>query len=94
MLIGKDIILKDRMPEASVAFRSMLQVSEDYLIAGLRVLQSMVSVYSTAWCTYVCVLYRPEHACILYRLVHFCVLYRPEHACILYRLVHFVSCTN
>ena len=45
MLIGKDIILKDRMPEASVAFRSMLQVSEDYLIAGLRVLQSMVSVY-------------------------------------------------
>lgn len=44
VLIGKDVILKDRMPEASVALRNMFHVSEDYLIAGLKVLQSMITL--------------------------------------------------
>ena len=43
MLLGKDIILRDRAVDLARSLRSMLQAPQDYLIAGLKTLQAMVS---------------------------------------------------
>ena len=42
-MIGKDIVLRDSSVELSVAIRSMLQGSLDYVIAALKTMQAMVS---------------------------------------------------
>lgn len=43
MLIGRDILFKDKMVEMAASFRDMMHVSEDYLIAALKIMQGMVS---------------------------------------------------
>lgn len=42
MLLGKDIILRDRAVDLARSLRSMLQAPQDYLIAGLKTLQAMI----------------------------------------------------
>ena len=42
MLIGSDTLFKDKTAEMAVSFRNMLQASEDYLIAGMKIIQGMV----------------------------------------------------
>jgi hypothetical protein len=44
MLLGKDIVLKDRALDLARALRSMIQAPQDYLIAALKTLQAMVRV--------------------------------------------------
>ena len=48
LLMGNDIILRDRSTELAKSFQSMLQAPLDYLIATLRTLQSMVSAKVTS----------------------------------------------
>ena len=43
MLLGKDIILRDRLLDLARSFRAMLQSQQDYLIAALKTLQAVVS---------------------------------------------------
>ena len=42
MLMGKDIVLRDRSAELAGSLRMMLQSPQDYLIATLKTLQAMV----------------------------------------------------
>jgi hypothetical protein len=42
MLLGKDIVLKDRALDLARALRSMIQAPQDYLIAALKTLQAMI----------------------------------------------------
>ena len=42
MLMGKDIVLRDRSIELAGSLRMMLQSPQDYLIVTLRTLQAMV----------------------------------------------------
>ena len=44
LLMGNDIVLRDRTADLAKSFQSMLQAPLDYLLATLRTLQSMVSV--------------------------------------------------
>ncbi len=43
MLLGKDIVLRDRAIELARSLRSMLQSSQEHLFAGLKTLQAMVN---------------------------------------------------
>ena len=43
MLVGKDIVLRDRADLLARGFRSMLQATEDTLVPALRTMQAMVS---------------------------------------------------
>ena len=43
MLMGKDIVLRDRSADLARSLRMMLQSPQDYLIATLKTLQAMVS---------------------------------------------------
>ena len=45
MLLGKDIILRDRLLDLARSFRAMLQSQQDYLIAALKTLQAVVSCH-------------------------------------------------
>ena len=42
MLMGKDIVLRDRSADLARSLRMMLQSPQDYLIATLKTLQAMV----------------------------------------------------
>ena len=42
MLMGKDIVLRDRSADLARSLRTMLQSPQDYLIATLKTLQAMV----------------------------------------------------
>lgn len=46
MLIGRDTLFKDKTVEMAASFKDMLRASEDYLIAGLKIIQGMVSLHS------------------------------------------------
>ena len=48
LLMGNDIVLRDRSTDLAKSFQSMLQAPLDYLIATLRTLQSMVSAKVTS----------------------------------------------
>ena len=52
MLLGKDIVLRDRAIDLARSLRSMLQSSHEQLFAGLKTLQAMVS--SLRVCVTVC----------------------------------------
>ena len=43
MLMGKDIVLRDRSADLARSLRMMLQSPQDYLIATLKTLQAMVN---------------------------------------------------
>ncbi len=43
MLLGKDIVLRDRTVDLTKSFTLMLQAPLDYLVAALRTLLAMVS---------------------------------------------------
>ena len=43
MLMGKDIVLRDRSADLARSLRMMLQSPQDYLVATLKTLQAMVN---------------------------------------------------
>ena len=53
MLVGKDIVLRDRSVELAQSVQMMVQAPLDHLLGTLRTLQAMVSV---CVCVCVCVL--------------------------------------
>ena len=50
MLMGKDIVLRDRSADLARSLRMMLQSPQDYLIATLKTLQAMVSTLHHSSC--------------------------------------------
>ena len=44
MLVGKDIVLRDRSVELAQSVQTMVQAPLDHLLSTLRTLQAMVSV--------------------------------------------------
>ena len=43
MLLGKDVVLRDRSIDLAHSLRSMLHSSSEHLVLALRTLQNMVS---------------------------------------------------